>query len=558
MHSTCSLIIGALALFAPAAGAQTLLFTEPGDAAGDWAGGAVAFVGDLDMDGAVDFAIGSPLNDVGGNSAGMVRVYSGRTRLPLHTWYGGANNERFGSSIAGAGDTDGDGHADVLVGAPGGNYADVLSGQTGLQLYRLTASGGSFGWSVAGGGEVDGDGFADLLVGAPKDSSGGLTGAGALHVFSGAGGAPIRTHLGTTCGSSLGWSASFYGDVDGDGRDEYAAGLVSSIGCSPIPSVRAYVGATGALLWTNSAGAWYDQLGYSLASLADVTGDGIPEVIAGAPQDPGVGCGPCNGKGFVRLLDGASGAQLWQVNGVFTYSGLGIDVTAIGDLDGDGYEDLATSQPESDGGGGSTRPVQLRSGVSGALLLEIPPPLFDDGFGRALAAGDANDDGLRDLLIGTPRDDAAGTDSGATYAYTSVLEVLAYCTAKPNSQGCTPSIFSTGTPSLTTTNFRVRAKDVLNQKFGLLFWSRKPRATPFLGGYLCVEPPLVRTPVQSSGGNPPPDDCSGQFSFHVSTPYMNAQGIAPGDQIYCQYWYRDPAQAMGTGLTDGLAFRVLP
>ena len=64
--------------------------------------------------------------------------------------------------------------------------------------------------------------------------------------------------------------------------------------------------------------------------------------------------------------------------------------------------------------------------------------------------------------------------------------------------------------------------------------------------------------MQTSGGNPPPDDCSGLYAYHFTSALMAAHGIEAGDQIYCQYWTRDPASPSGTGLTDGLAFYVLP
>jgi hypothetical protein len=552
MRPRRSLLAAALCICAPAAPAQTLLFIEPGDVSGDQAGTALALVGDVDADGAEDFALGAPFNDVGGNFAGMARVYSGRTRLPLHTWYGALANERFGSALFGAGDVDGDGHDDVLVGAPGGNYVELFSGLTGLSLQHITGPSGAFGRSLAGGGDVDGDGVPDVLVGAPYGAPGGR-----LVVISGATWTPIRTHA-AGCSSYLGFAAAFLGDVDGDGRDEYVVGRpLPNFGCGS-PEVLAYDGATGALLWSNSAPQSTDQLGWSVAPLADFSGDGVPEVLAGAPQDPGVGCGPCNGFGFVRLLDGATGNLLWQVDGTSQYSGLGFALAGIGDVDGNGYEDFAVSQPSTEGCGTNTQPLQIRDGEAGALLLQLPPPAQGDAFGVALASGDVNADGLRDILVGTPCDDAGGLNSGAARAYSIVLEVVPYCWPKLNSQGCTPLIYTAGAPSVTAGTLRVKALDVINNQVGFAVWGRAPAATPFQGGYLCVSAPFARTDVQNSGGNPPPADCSGTYSFHFSAPYMAAMGVQPGEQLYCQYWARDPQGVAGLSLTGGLAFRVLP
>ena len=135
---------------------------------------------------------------------------------------------------------------------------------------------------------------------------------------------------------------------------------------------------------------------------------------------------------------------------------------------------------------------------------------------------------------------------------------VAYCTAQVNSAGCTPSVGFTGEPSASANTFRVRATQMLNNKSGLLFWGRWPAAAPFQGGTLCVEPPTVRTPAQSTGGNAPPDDCSGEMSFHWSAGYAAAQGVAPGETIYAQYWTRDPASAATTNLTDALRFTIAP
>ena len=553
MNGSSTWLTVLLCLLGPAAGAQTPLFTETGEADFDFFGAHVAVLGDLDGDGVNEYGISAPFNDATGNRAGKVRIVSGRTRTMLYTWFG-STDDTLGSDLTSAGDLNGDGIEEVAVGASGGNYALVYDGASGTVLHTLTGPTGSFGASITAGGDVDADGVGDLLVGAPGNAL-----AGALVVFSGATGLPLRTHT-FPCSGQLGAAASFLGDQDGDGRDEYAIGRpLSIIGCGS-PEVLAFDGATGTQLWTNAAPMSSDQLGYALARLQDVNGDGFDELLAGAPQDPGVGCGPCNGKGYVRCLDGATGATLWQVNGVFGYTGLGTALAALGDLDGNGFEDFAVSQPGSSGSGcGSfTPPLQLRDGLTGALLLEIPEQQAGNAIGSSLASGDLNGDGLRDLLVGAVCDDAGGLNSGAAYAYSVVLEPTNYCEAKLNSQACLPSIFATGTPSLTTATFRIRAQDEINQKFGVLFWGREPAAAPFQGGTLCVAPPLTRTPAQSSGGNAGPDDCSGTYVFHFSGLYMTAVGVLPGDTIYSQYWSRDPSSVSGTGLTGGLAFRVLP
>lgn len=136
-----------------------------------------------------------------------------------------------------------------------------------------------------------------------------------------------------------------------------------------------------------------------------------------------------------------------------------------------------------------------------------------------------------------------------------------YCTAKANSQACTPAIAWTSLPSVTgTDDFFVGATNMINNKVAVLAWSPASTNLPFMGGTLCVDQALAQNAVVTmSGGNPPPDDCSGAPSFHFSQAYMASVGLAAGSLAYAQWWYRDPAQldATGFGSTDAAYFEVL-
>ena len=134
-----------------------------------------------------------------------------------------------------------------------------------------------------------------------------------------------------------------------------------------------------------------------------------------------------------------------------------------------------------------------------------------------------------------------------------------YCVSKANSLGCLPVVGSTGTPSLGgLDDFVVTASQELSNRNGLMFFGLAPFDLPFNGGTLCVQPPLQRTTIQNSFGNPPPVDCSGNYAFPFTHALMNQFGLAPGDPVYCQYWSRDPQHPDGTGvaLTNGLVFAV--
>jgi hypothetical protein len=108
----------------------------------------------------------------------------------------------------------------------------------------------------------------------------------------------------------------------------------------------------------------------------------------------------------------------------------------------------------------------------------------------------------------------------------------------------------------------VAAANIVNQKSGTLFYGLNgPTNLPFLGGYLCVQPPTIRCGVVSSGGTPFGSDCSGAFLFDFNT-YI-AGGTNPalqvsGTELWAQYWSRDPASPSTTNLTDALDAVVQP
>ncbi len=198
--------------------------------------------------------------------------------------------------------------------------------------------------------------------------------------------------------------------------------------------------------------------------------------------------------------------------------------------------------PEGNGGLGniSADPLFVSPGA-GDFSLQPTSPCIDNG--------DPNS-GL----------DADGTrvDMGA---YPSFQFPSSYCVAKTNSLGCSPSIGYSGFPYLSgPSNLVVTASNIIRQQFGILIWSTTPAATPFQGGTLCIAPSIVRTPVQSSGGNIGQADCSGSFSFHFSSSYMAQQFLSPGQRVHCQYWSRDAGfpPPNNTSLSNALRFHVAP
>ena len=93
-----------------------------------------------------------------------------------------------------------------------------------------------------------------------------------------------------------------------------------------------------------------------------------------------------------------------------------------------------------------------------------------------------------------------------------------------------------------------------------MFWGFAGGALPYYGGTLCVQPPVLRTPAQLSGGNMAGSDCSGTYDFAFTQAYMTLKGLQAGDQIFTQFWSRDPGfpGSSSIGLTDGLSFELRP
>jgi len=281
------------------------LYTFLGDANGDMFGIRVSGAGDVNADGYADLVVGA---DRANSWIGYARVFSGKDGRALYTFKGNAARDMFGRSVGSAGDVNKDGFADVLVGAPNASnatgYARVFSGKDGRVLH--TFSGATqrafFGQPGRAAGDVNGDGYVDLIIGAEFGFNKNNQQTGYAQVFSGKDFKLLYTFYGDSAGSGFGRGADGVGDVDKDGHADLILG--ANLGKNPqgvdTGYVRVFSGKSGAVLYTLYGESSRDLFGFCARGAGDVNKDGIPDLIIGARWNDKKG----SDSGSVRVVSG--------------------------------------------------------------------------------------------------------------------------------------------------------------------------------------------------------------------------------------------------------------
>ena len=484
--------------------------------AGDQSGRSVSSAGDVNGDGYDDLIIGANTADPNGiNSGETYVVYGGASapgtdgvldlsRLALDgkgfTLAGIAAGDQSGISVSSAGDVNGDGYDDLIIGAPGvgsvqgaynlipgpGETYVVYGGATGADLvldrstldgsngFALTgiANGDTLGFSVSSAGDVNGDGYDDLIIGA--DGAG--SDAGATYVVYGGASAPGTDGVldlstldgsngfiltGIDAGDSSGTSVSSAGDVNGDGYDDLIIGAFAadpnedSSGETYVIYGGASAPGTGGVLdlsdldgtngFTLTGSARNDRVGHSVSSAGDVNGDGYDDLIIGADgaKSPDgnlvgeihvvYGGASAPGSGGVLDLGALDGSSGFTLTGIDRYDRSGHSVSSAGDVNGDGYDDLIIAAREADPDGdsqageiylvygGASAPgtdgvldLSALDGTNGFVLTGIDAG--DQSGTSVSSAGDVNGDGYDDLVIGANYADPNGVNlAGETY-----------------------------------------------------------------------------------------------------------------------------------------------
>jgi hypothetical protein len=370
-------------------------------------------------------------------SSMMVASWSvaGAAADPLYEVQGA---DRLGWAVSGVGDVSGDTVPDFAAGAPdagpdfGTGEVRVFSGADGLPVAALDGQlqglqgAGFLGSTLGPAGDVDGDGTPDILAGAPSVSTASAL-PGYVVVFSGATAAVLLRVDGTSASERFGDAVASVGDVDGDDVPDVLVGAPGGTGIFG-GSARLHSGADGALIRRHDPETPNENFGDAVAALGDINGDGAGDYAIGAPRF-GLGTG-VQARGYVKVFSGADGGLLATVRGR-EGDQLGWKVAGPGDLNGDARPDVLASGIAIEGRGG-IRGFSVAGGRARSVLSVVWP--FEGNlpfFGTALAGvEDVTGDGLPDVAVG-----AEGEGLVAVLAGRSGLPVFAHFAADADVAG---------------------------------------------------------------------------------------------------------------------------
>lgn len=549
-----------LLLADPAASAQATLYTVDGGPGLARYGTAVDLIADLDGDGLDEVLVGAYLDGTNGNQAGKVEVLSGASGSVIHVRYAESALDHFGFAVARAGDVDGDGFEDFVVGAPMAGFNSdgkvyVYSGLTGAEIWSVAGPSPfmRLGTSVAGAGDLDGDGRAEVIVGANGDDLDPNDDRGSATVYSGQDASVLHKFWGTDDVDGAGRSVAGGCDVDGDGIGDLIVGSLEVSLPNAEGEVQVFSGLNGVRLQRLVADTPFEWFGVSVASPGDLDGDGKDEVLVGAKT---ARPGDVFNAGAARVFSGATGALLYEVSEGRPAEFLGASVAGAGDVNGDGVGDLVVGAPAAVNFG-RAGDAHVYSGVDGAPLYVFVGDDFDDEFGAAVAGGgDLTGDGLADLVVGAPRDDPNGSSSGSLRVFAggmaSCFSAEAFCQSAPNSVGAGALIEHLGSTSFSAKKFWLQTRGLPPFSTGQFLFAAQRAQVPFGNGTLCLGQAPLRTPARTS-------DQTGVvwMQFDPGGP-VSGGVISVGTRWNFQYYYRDAGVGAGFNLSDGLGVVFCP
>jgi hypothetical protein len=395
--------------------------------------GPSAVLEDLDGDRAREVAVGAPGGD--GSIVGAVKIVSGRVGSELARIDGNAPDDQFGAALAVVADQDGDGHVDLLIGAPGRigpGSVDLRSSVGGalLRAFAPPSNAGRFGTAVAAA--ADASGAWRIAIGDPMHD-GSHHYCGRVEIDDLATGALLGAVEGPAAFADFGRVLDAVGDTNGDGVPEWIVGGGGA--------VELLSGADGTSLWrvtSTRSGGW---VGDCVAGIGDLDGDGIPDVVTGNRG----GVSPY-AFGVVTTRSGKDGTLLTMLKGTAP-NGLGASVDWLGDLNRDGVDDFAAGLPWWSAVVPNGGAVELYSGRTGTLLHRVEGVEVDGFLGTKLGVARfdveprVDRDRAPDLLAGGWGDNLS----------TRKLSQVALHTLAPLFLDIDPPIAPAGTPVTFTT-----------------------------------------------------------------------------------------------------------
>ncbi len=376
-----------------------------GEAAGDQFGWIARDIGDVDGDGIHDFTTSAPTSRT---DAGRVYVYSGRSGKRI--WVrSGDPGDKLGIGVEAAGDVNADGIPDVVAGAPGAGKAFVYSGADGSTLVTLEAGkkDENFGRHVSDVGDVNGDGHADVLVGAPGARNSDDTGRAGL--YSGSDGSLLLDLHGENAGDQ-------FGSTVGGRKDKDHLFLIAGAphaGPANRGRVYVYTDLSGKPRWVFDADETGFAFGFMFVSVVgDVDADGVPDIYATDFADSANG--PRSGR--VYVFSGKDGSRLLTLSGESAGDAFGIGVADAGDVNHDGHADLIIGAWRYSAAAPSGGKTYLYSGKDGSLIRAWTCKVMGDTFGfDATGMGDVDGDGTIDLLVTSAWSAVKGPRSGRVF-----------------------------------------------------------------------------------------------------------------------------------------------
>ncbi|TLU98818.1 FG-GAP-like repeat-containing protein [Dyadobacter luticola] len=437
-HNFGTLEEGAAFLFHGSASGISAQYTSgfSGDQYQGEVGFSVSSAGDINGDGYSDVVVGAPNFDNGESDEGIVRVYYGSgSGINFNSFSLIESNQagaHLGISAASAGDVNGDGLSDLIVGAL--RYSNGQVGEGAFFIYHGQVSGivtspntigeGNeaelqMGFSVASAGDVNGDGYSDVIVGT-------LMGKAIVYYGSATG---IKVALpsnlqGTINNGYLGKSVAGIGDFNGDGFADVSTTVeIYNAGADPTGIALIYFGKKAGIELTPSIKLnSFNFVCQSVAGAGDVNGDGLSDVLVGVPQFTS---GQIH-EGAALIFYGSKSLGDFDpslnIESNQTSANMGYTVASAGDVNGDGYSDILIGSPYFDNDQNNEGAVDLYYGSQNGILNTVEAHIegnqTSSSFGNAIAcAGDVNADGYSDIILGAPFYDADFIDAGAAFLY---------------------------------------------------------------------------------------------------------------------------------------------